>query len=704
MCACLDDNSRHKAEEALRQSEERLRSVLDSSLNCVYRINLKTQRYEFVSASAANLTGYTPDEFMAHSPEAGFAMIHPDDQAAFKAALARLEATGQEVVEYRQRTRNGEYRWLSNHIRLIKNSAGEPLFRDGCMSDITDRKQAAEELQKLTRTLKAHTNSSSAILHGQDEPQYLAEVCRIIVEDCGHAMVWIGYAQDDEGRSVCPVASAGFVAGYLDTVNVTWADTERGRGPMGTAFRTGKPSGWINCLTDPRFEPWRAEALKRGYSSTLALPLIANGDTFGVIGIYSSQVDPFSESEVELLVRLADDLAYGIMALRLRDEVDAARASAEHHAAELESFVSNLADGVTRINPDGRIVWMNDIGRRILGLPPEEDFSNWQSRIRCFSLDGKPIPTDQLGVTRALRGERVTDFRYKMVTPYNHTVVVSASASPIIDSEGRIIGATSTFRDQSERVALENDMTNMLDREHRIAQMLQEALIPFQIPIFVAGCHFAARYIPALDEANVGGDFYDVFEVGNDKVAVLIGDVAGKGVSAAMQVSAARYAFRSYAYIEDSPARVVGLVNEALCKDHERKGKILTAFFAIVSPKDHTVTYANAGHEPPMMRRADGLVEEMTTNGMMLGALPGFDYSQVACSFNAGDAMLLFTDGITEARSTKMGMLGKCGVMQLLADEQGPPSVLVDKLLEKAKEYCDGRLLDDVAIVAVAQE
>ena len=98
-----------------------------------------------------------------------------------------------------------------------------------------------DELRRLNRTLQAHTRSAQALLHAEDESQYLAEVCRIIVQDCGHAMVWIGYAEQDEGKTVRPMAYAGFEAGYLESLHITWADTERGRGPTGTAIRTGKP-------------------------------------------------------------------------------------------------------------------------------------------------------------------------------------------------------------------------------------------------------------------------------------------------------------------------------------------------------------------------------------------------------------------------------------------------------------------------------
>ncbi len=244
----------------------------------------------------------------------------------------------------------------------------------------------------------------------------------------------------------------------------------------------------------------------------------------------------------------------------------------------------------------------------------------------------------------------------------------------------------------------------MLEREHRISEMLQQALIPAQIPTTVSGCQFAAKYVPALDEAQVGGDFYDVFDLGGGKVGVMIGDVAGKGVQAAMQVSAARYAFRSYAYIDPSPSRVVSLVNNALCKDQGRDGSMFTAFFAVVDTHTHTINYTNAGHEPPVIRRAGGIMEEMSVGAMVLGILPDRDYPEGSLNLEPGDVVVLVTDGITEARSEEHGMFGKSEMLQFLVGEDSPPSVLVDRLLEKAREYGDGQLQDDAAIVVLGLE
>ena len=146
--------------------------------------------------------------------------------------------------------------------------------------DITDSKRNEEKLKKtlkeynqLNRTLVALRNSSYAMMHATDEKSYMDDICKIIVDDCGHSMVWIGFTEE-EGKKVIPVAYSGFEEDYLKTLNITCDDTEHGQGPTGTAIRTGKPSICRNMQTDPKFKPWREEAIKRGYASSIVLPII----------------------------------------------------------------------------------------------------------------------------------------------------------------------------------------------------------------------------------------------------------------------------------------------------------------------------------------------------------------------------------------------------------------------------------------------
>ena len=206
-------------------------------------------------------------------------------------------------------------------------------------------REREEQFERLNRTLRAHARSMQALMRAADEPAYLREVCDIIVRDCGYAMVWVGYCQNDEARSILPVAYAGFEDGYLDTLHLTWADTERGRGPTGTALRTGEVCICRNMQTDPRFAPWREEAGKRRYNSSIVLPLRGGEGVFGALTIYSSQPDPFSENQVRLLTDLSRDFAHGINVLRLREAHNAAQLALKQSEEHYRSLFRNMAEG-----------------------------------------------------------------------------------------------------------------------------------------------------------------------------------------------------------------------------------------------------------------------------------------------------------------------------------------------------------------------
>lgn len=267
------------------------------------------------------------DYFRLQAAKYGF------DEKEYISALENVPRLSRQVVE------SAKSYFLSLSLSLSQLSYSNlKLARN-----ISERKRAEEELLQLNRTLNSLGKSSQAMTHADNELQYLDKVCRIIMEDCGHALVWIGYTQDDADKTVLPVASSGFDEGYINNLKITWADTERGRGPTGIAIRTGKPAICANMLTDPNFEPWSKEATERGYASSIVLPLISDGKTFGAVSIYSKETNPFSEDEINLLMTLANDMAYGITNIRLIESEKKATASIK----ESEEKYHQLFDGMT---------------------------------------------------------------------------------------------------------------------------------------------------------------------------------------------------------------------------------------------------------------------------------------------------------------------------------------------------------------------
>ena len=133
--------------------------------------------------------------------------------------------------------------------------------------------QTSEALERLNRELRAISNCNQVLLRATDEQSLLQEICRIVCEEAGYRVAWVGYAEYDEAKSVRPVAWTGTEEGHLTSLGITWADTERGSGPSGTAIRTGKTCCIEDYATDPQVAPWRESALQHGFRSGIALPL-----------------------------------------------------------------------------------------------------------------------------------------------------------------------------------------------------------------------------------------------------------------------------------------------------------------------------------------------------------------------------------------------------------------------------------------------
>jgi diguanylate cyclase (GGDEF)-like protein len=197
-----------------------------------------------------------------------------------------------------------------------------------------DLRQGEARQKRLNRALRLLSDCNMALVHADEEQKLLAEICRLCVERGGYLMVWVGYAEQDEAKTVRPIAQSGYENGYLNSIRITWADTELGRGPTGTAIRSGLPCINQNVLTNPKMAPWREAAIQRGYQSSISLPL-SDGDTvLGALTMYAHEADAFDPEELRLLKELASDLSFGIVTLRARE----AHAAAKEKLAFLAQF------------------------------------------------------------------------------------------------------------------------------------------------------------------------------------------------------------------------------------------------------------------------------------------------------------------------------------------------------------------------------
>jgi len=223
-------------------------------------------------------------------------------------------------------------------------------------------------LQRVRLALNARSECSQVLVRASNEDELMEEICRIIVESEGYRLAWVGFTLDDAERSVRPVAQWGYENGYLETLKVSWGDNGYGRGPTGTAIRTGKPCVAQHILTDPKWEPWRERAIRHGYASSISLPLANEGRVFGALVIFAGIPDAFDRQEVELLKGLADDLSYGIATLRLRREQERGK----QERTLLATIIQQEADGVLTFDTTGRILYVNPAFETVSGYSRDE--------------------------------------------------------------------------------------------------------------------------------------------------------------------------------------------------------------------------------------------------------------------------------------------------------------------------------------------
>jgi serine phosphatase RsbU (regulator of sigma subunit) len=253
----------------------------------------------------------------------------------------------------------------------------------------------------------------------------------------------------------------------------------------------------------------------------------------------------------------------------------------------------------------------------------------------------------------------------------------------------------------ADACALAIDNARLFGEQERTARTLQQSLLPPQLPE-IAGVELAARYRPFGTGAEVGGDFYDVFPVPGGW-ALAIGDVAGKGTSAAATTALLRHTLRVAAYVEHAPGEALWRLNEAVLREGDEE-HLATAVCAFLRPGDGRaeVSLASAGHPSPLVRRADGKVETVTTPGLLLGVAPADAPPESTVVLGPGDVLVLFTDGVTEARDTHGRLLGEFGLAETLRSAPPTANGVVDAVDRRALEIQLGHARDDIAVVAIA--
>lgn len=386
-----------------------------------------------------------------------------------------------------------------------------------------------------------------------------------------------------------------------------------------------------------------------------------------------------------------------------RDKAEQAAQSEAETRATLQAIFDASPVGLLTVDAATQeITYFNAAAAGILGgpiaglggLPAPDSY-------QLLHLDGTPYEPDETPMFRPIvKGERCLSEQALVRRRDGTEVNVYVTCAPVLDAERRITGAVATLDDVTEMADLRKEIEEALERERHFSLLLQRALLPTE-PQIGPGYDVAAEYAPMFASREIGGDFYDVFRVGDCRAGGLIGDVSGKGLEAAAMAATTRSTIHAFVHETASAAEALARANAVLYSRQAEFGSFATVFLVIINLCTGETNYSSAGHPPAVICRSDGTVELLKYGQMPLAIIETQSFKEHHIAFEPGDKIVLYTDGISEAHHGPE-MLDIEGIERVLVDNCClSPSKLAHTLLSTATEYANGKLTDDAAVVVV---
>ena len=741
-----DVSAERQLQAQLRATRDEQRLALAAGRLGILRWDRATGRVSLDETSEA-LLGLEPGQFDG-SYETWASIVHPDDRDRVLEMLGRaVDVKGAYDLEYRVVWPDGSVHWLQGRGQVTLDEHDEVTGRIGCMTDITARRLADEErahLLAVKRSTRSEAETVATRLRGL-QAVTMSLIRAVDARSVAEAVLNEGVpAVGGRTGSICLVADDGATVeivhemGYRDDVKERWRTFPLDAPlPASEAIRTGETV----FLTGPEDRDARYPAFHGvpmvSDSSYAVVPLIdEDGSAFGAMVVGFPESRTFTDGERRVLSALAAQCATALRRAALYEEAEEAAAAerearlaaerAQERLAFLAEASSELASSVLDLETTLARVVDLAVPRLADGCAILLDDERGRSRVVAVSH----VDPAQVEAVRRL-AETVGGAEARASTP------ADGHRSPVVlalESQSRPVGSIVLVNGESRRAddadrqlaeqlavraatAIEN--ARLFAERSRVARSLQASLLPPSLPT-IPGLELGARYVPAGEGVEVGGDFYDAFAVEGGRWLLVVGDVRGKGVDAAAVTGLARHTIRSIALYEPQPRAILAHLNHVLlAAEADRiaalhaagaaapweltEPRFCTVALALVEPgpSGASVMVCSGGHPLPLVARTDGTVQPAGRPGSLLGASPDIELHDVPVELHPGDALVCFTDGVVE-RHEGRNFFDESGVAATLAEAAGADAATMAARIEQASRssFADGPH-DDMAVLVV---
>lgn len=655
--------------------------------------------------------------------------VHPDDLPRVAADWSLQMVSGEPFVsQWRFKRADGTYRWTEIRAEAQRDADGEIKRWFGSGTDVDAQHRALAALDFLAQ-------SGATVAGAQDVSAVLDRLARASLE--GLADISIFDLADEEGSLRRLVVASPDVP--QSTVEITAAFDPPRRDephPIARAMDTGETihipdvdeAFILRSITPPkRQEAWRIVGIR----SLVSAPMITPGGALGALTLLRTGTSvPFDAPDVRVVEEVARRAAVAIENLRLKEREQRAGHDLQAFAdmGELLSqslgLQATLSAGLHVVVPlradwayinlmdeqnDLRIAAVydpNDAHDRLLGAHIGEIYSRQDGEgvVPSVVRTGKPVLRETVDYNKIARNVNpaILDalwnagFASTVVVPLFTGSAVRGTLHACMRSEERAFTPHDVefFVEFARRLAPAIANAQLFERERRVARSFQDAALPATLPK-IPGFVFRAIYEAGKAEALVGGDWFDAFTIGDGRIVVSIGDVAGSGLSAAVTMAGVRQAIRGAAHVRPEPGVMLEAAERAMLEDATER--FVTAFVGVIDPAAATIAYQSAGHPPPVLRLPDGTLTTLLSTGLPLGFRKGQSQATHHERLPDGSLLVLYTDGLTE--STHDILEGEQRLRTALLDEAvyaaaNPAKMLHDVILTDGSR-------DDVAILTL---